>query len=399
MTLIKLDPTQTLVVAIIGYFIGRLLTQKIGFLDKFRIPEAVTGGIVIAVLVTLFRQVGEVTVSCTSSDVAMLTFFTTIGLSARLADLKAGGKILVLTLAICVLAVCAENLVGLGYAKLFGAHPATGIMAGSVALIGGHGTAAAWAPLFESGAQAAGAIGLASATFGLVAGGVVGGPLGRFLITRFKLEPADSDSANLTLSNEEERRGRIDVPQFFRAILVIAIAIGVGEEINILLDQIGFKLPHFVTSLFAGILIANIGPTVLPRITWPMHSSAMRLIAELSLSIFLVRALMSLELWTLSDAAGPLLMVLFTQVLVMLSLAYFVLFRILNKTYDAAIISSGFIGLSLGATPTAVANMDALTNKFGPSPTAFLVIPLVGAFFIDLINAFVISMLYNFLGG
>jgi ESS family glutamate:Na+ symporter len=399
MILIKLDPTQTLVVAIIGYFIGRLLTQKISFLDKFRIPEAVTGGIVIAIVVTLLRQVGEVAVGFTSSDVAMLTFFTTIGLSARLGDLKAGGRTLVLTLGVCVLAVLAENLVGLSYAKLFGVPPATGIMAGSVALIGGHGTAAAWAPLFESGSEAASAIGLASATFGLVAGGVVGGPLGRFLITRFKLKPADSDSTDLTLSNEELRRGLIDVPQFFRAILVIAIAIGIGEEINVLLNQIGFKLPHFVTSLFAGILIANIGPAVLPRIQWPMHSSAMRLIAELSLSIFLVRALMSLELWTLSDAAGPLLVVLISQVLVMLALAYFVLFRILNRTYDAAIISSGFIGLSLGATPTAVANMDALSNKFGPSPTAFLVIPLVGAFFIDLINAFVISMLYNFMGG
>ena len=399
MKAIPLDPTQTLVVAIIGYFVGRLLTQKIGFLDKFRIPEAVTGGIVIAIGVTMLRQWGSVTISFTASDVAMLTFFTTIGLSARLGALKAGGKTLVLTLMVCILAVVAENLVGLGFAKLTGAPPAMGIMAGSVALIGGHGTAAAWAPLFESGSEAAGAVGLASATFGLVAGGVVGSPLGRHLIMRYKLKPADTAASDLTLSNEEQRRGRIDVPQFFRAVLVIAVAIGIGEEINVLLNQIGFKLPHFVTSLFAGILIGNIGPAVLPRINWPMHSQAMRLIAELSLSIFLVRALMSLELWTLSDVAGPLLAVLVTQVLVMLALAYFLLFRILNRTYDAAIISSGFIGLSLGATPTAVANMDALSNKFGPSPTAFLVIPLVGAFFIDLINAFVISMLYNFMGG
>ncbi|MGI9537989.1 MAG: sodium/glutamate symporter [Desulfocapsaceae bacterium] len=399
MKTILLDPTQTLVVAIIGYFVGRLLTEKVGILDKFRIPEAVTGGIVIAIGVTVLRGWGSVTVSFTPSDVAMLTFFTTIGLSARLSDLKAGGKTLVLTLLVCVLAVVAENLVGLGFAKLTGAPPAMGIMAGSVALIGGHGTAAAWAPLFESGSEAASAVGLASATFGLVAGGVVGSPLGRQLIMRNKLKPADTDAADLTLSNDEQRRGRIDVPQFFRAVLVIAIAIGVGEEINILLNQVGFKLPHFVTSLFAGILIANIGPAVLPRINWPTRSPAMRLIAELSLSIFLVRALMSLELWTLSDVAGPLLMVLVTQVMVVLALAYFLLFRILNRTYDAAIISSGFVGLSLGATPTAVANMDSLSNKFGPSPTAFLVIPLVGAFFIDLINAFVISMLYNFMGG
>ena len=299
MKTILLDPTQTLVVAIIGYFVGRLLTEKIGFLDKFRIPEAVTGGIVIAIGVTVLRGWGSVTISFTPSDVAMLTFFTTIGLSARISDLKAGGRTLVLTLLVCVLAVVAENLVGLGFAKLTGATPAMGIMAGSVALIGGHGTAATWAPLFESGSEAAGAVGLASATFGLVTGGVVGSPLGRQLIMRHKLKPADIAAPDLTLSNDEQRKGRIDVPQFFRSVLAIAIAIGIGEEINVLLNQVGFKLPHFVTSLFAGILIANIGPVALPRINWPTHSPAMRLIAELSLSIFLVRALMSLDCGTL----------------------------------------------------------------------------------------------------
>ena len=399
MTQIILDADQTLVIAIIAYFLGRLLTNKIGVLDRLRIPEAVTGGIVVALGVTIIRQWGSVTISFTAGEVAMLTFFTTIGLNARLSDLKAGGSILVLTLLICISSVIAQNIVGLSYAKLFGAPPAAGIMAGSVALVGGHGTAAAWAPLFEGSAEAASTIGLATATFGLVAGGIFGSPLGRFLILRNKLHPEQTIRTDLTLSAEEEKEGRINVPQFLASVLVIALAIGIGEQLNLVLEQIGLNLPQFVTSLFAGILIGNLGPLSLPRIDWPMHSPAIRLIAELSLSIFLVRVLMSLELWTLAAMAGPLVVVLMTQVVIVLLLAYFLLFRILRRTYDAAIISAGFVGLSLGATPTAVANMDALTHKFGPSSTAFLVIPLVGAFFIDLINAFAVSTLYSLFGG
>jgi ESS family glutamate:Na+ symporter len=398
MTEILLDINQTLVVAIIAYFMGRWLTSKIDFLDRFRIPEAVTGGLLVAIGVTILRQWGSVSISFTSGELAMLVFFTTIGLSARISDLKAGGKTLVLTLVVCIIAVVMENLVGIGYAKLFGVHPAAGIMAGSVALVGGHGTAAAWAPLFENNAQAAGTIGLASATFGLVAGGIFGSPLGRFLIKRNRLQPDMLAENDLTLSGQEEQTGHIDVSQFFASTLVIALAIGAGGQLNVVLQQSGLKLPTFVTALFAGILIGNLGPRVIRQIDWPTHSPAMRLIADLSLSIFLVRALMSLKLWTLASAAGPLLLVLMTQVTVVLALAYFILFRILKGSYDAAIIASGFVGLSLGATPTAVANMDALSHKFGPSATAFLVIPLVGAFFIDLVNAFVISTLYGLFG-
>lgn len=400
MTEIIFDANQTLVIAIITFFLGRWMTSKINFLDRFRIPEAVTGGLLVAVGVAVLRQLGSVSISFTSGEFAMLAFFTTIGLSARLSDLKSGGRTLLLTLLVCIATVVIENLVGLGYAKLFNAPPAAGIMAGSVALVGGHGTAAAWARLFEESAKAAGTIGLASATFGLVAGGIVGGPLGRLLILRNNLQPDMPSETNtdLTLSQQEEKTGRIDVPQFFASILVISLAIGIGGQINFALKSIGVNFPKFVTALFAGIFIGNLGPALLPRLDWPNHSPAMRLIADLSLSIFLVRALMSLKLWTLAAVAGPLLVILLTQVAAILSLAYFLLFRILGKTYDAAIISSGFVGLSLGATPTAVANMDSLSNKFGPSPTAFVVIPLVGAFFIDLINAFAISALYSLFG-
>ena len=226
-----------------------------------------------------------------------------------------------------------------------------------------------------------------------------GGPLGRFLILHNDLKPDRTETPDgaLTLSVHEEKRGRIDVAQFFASVLVISLAIGCGGQLNALLQRFGLNIPTFVTSLFAGIFIGNLGPSILPKFQCPNHSPAMRLIADLSLNIFLVRALMTLQLWTLAAAAGPLLIILVTQVAVILLLAYFFVFRLLRRTYDAAVIASGFVGLGLGATPTAVANMDSLSNKFGPSPTAFLVIPLVGAFFIDLINAFVISTLYSFL--
>ena len=398
MSEILLDANQTLVVAILAYFLGRFLTGKIDVLDRFRIPEAVTGGIVVAIAVTLLRSWGAITVSFTAGELALLTFFTTIGLNARLSDLRSGGSILVLTLLMCTVSVVVQNLIGLGYARLFDAPPAAGIMAGSVALVGGHGTAAAWAPLFEKSVATAGTIGLASATFGLVAGGIFGSPLGRYLIIRNDLSPGATSSGSAPASGEEERKARIDVPQFLASVLTIAIAIGIGGELNALLQHLGLKLPEFVTSLFAGILIGNLGPVAMPRLRWPIHSLSLKLIAELSLSIFLVRALMSLKLWTLTSVAGPLLTVLLTQVAVVLLLAY-LLFRLLKRNYDAAIITSGFVGLSLGATPTAVANMDALCGKFGWSSTAFLVIPLVGAFFIDLINAFVVSTMYNLIGG
>ena len=329
----------------------------------------------------------------------MLTFFSAIGLSARLSDLMNGGRVLGLPLAVCIAVIVLENLVGVGMATLFDAPPLAGLMAGSVALSGGHGTAAAWAPVFEESVAAAGTIGLASATFGLIAGGVVGGPLGQSLIQRNQLRPSTTQAPDPMLSAADEAGGRIDVPNFFASLLVIALAMAIGEELNALIACLGLNLPEFVTALFAGILIGNLGPVVLPRIEWPTHSAAMRLIAELSLSIFLVRALMSLQLWTLASVAGPLLIVLICQVAAVPLLAYFVLFRLLGSDYDAALMSSGFVGLSLGATPTAVANMSALSHKYGPSPTAFLVIPLVGAFFIDLVNAFVVSWLHGHFTG
>jgi ESS family glutamate:Na+ symporter len=397
MRVVTLDGTDTIVVAILAYFLGRFLTARIAPLEAYRIPEAVTGGLLVAVLVALLRAAGGIEVEFTIGQFALLAFFASIGLNASIGDLAAGGRPLVLLLGIAAIALLLENVVGVTCAWLLGMEPLLGLMAGSVSLLGGHGTAAAWGAIFAEHTHLAPVLGLASATFGLVAGGVIGAPVGRYLIERYRLHRGAEGSPIRETAGGGPLEAPIDVPSIFASFLLLALAIGVGDQINWLIALLGLKLPAFVTAIFAGILIGNLGPRLLPRLNWPIGSPAMSLLSELALNLFLTRALMSLELWTLSAVAGPLLLVLTLQVLAMILVCRFLVFPMLGRDYDAAVIGAGFIGLSLGATPTAVANMSALTHRYGASPKAFLVVPLVGAFFVDLLNAVVISVGYRLL--
>lgn len=392
------DASDTIVFAILAYFAGRWLTRRIEPLDTYRIPVAVTGGLTVAVLVALLHSLAGIDIRFTSGDLPLLAFFATVGLTARVSDLRSGGKPLVLVLGVAIAALLLQDLIGVFLAKLLGFHPLLGLMAGSVALVGGHGTAAAWGPVFADAAPLALAVGLATATFGLVAGGVCGGPLGRFLIERYGLKTDGGPDYAFGVPAAEARRAEIDVDSVFASVLTIAVSIGLGEQLNSLTTWGGINLPHFVTALFAGILIGNFGPVVAPTLRWPMHGPAMALVAELALGLFLVRALMGLQLWSLWAVAGPLLLILACQTLLVLALAVFILFPLLSRSFDAAVIAAGFVGLALGATPTAVANMSALTLRFGPSPLSFVVVPLVGAFFVDLVNAVVLTTSFNLLG-
>jgi ESS family glutamate:Na+ symporter len=394
---ITLDANSTLLVAVCGFFIGRWLTNRIAPLRTYSIPEPVTGGLVIAIGLAVLRAFGNIDFDFVAGDTLLLAFFSTVGLNARLTDLTRGGRPLAILLAIAVVAVLIQNVVGVMVAYGLDREPVLGMMAGSISLIGGHGTAAAWTSTFEQISPAAGTIGITAATFGLVAGGLVGGPVGHFLIVKHKLQPTGKQDYALNLPREEEAEVAIRVPNFLASLLVIAVSIAVGKQLNTLIAHAGLSLPQFVTALFSGIVIGNLGPAMRPKLNWPMHTPAMALIAELALALFLVRAMMSLELWTLRDAAGPLAIVLLIQVCAMVLLAYVVAFRALGRTYDAAVMVGGLLGMSLGATPTAVANISALTDKHGPSPLAFLVVPLVGAFFIDLVNAVVITTGWTFL--
>lgn len=392
--MLELNLRQTIILAILVLFLGRYLNQKIGFLREYNIPEPVSGGI-LASLVSAAIYFGagtELIFDLGARDTLLIVFFTTIGLSSRIETLLQGGVSLVILLVLAVGYLFLQNLTGIVAVSLTELPAAVGVIGGSVSLSGGHGTAIAWAPTFvqQYGVSNAMEIGLACATFGLILGGLVGGPIAKFLITRYRLSSTDELFPSVGIPYNEEH-GQVDVDNVLNALLVIAIAIGLGMQLNELLSLTGVRLPQFVTCLFAGILMTNIVPLVWPRIRWPTGTPTLALFSDLSLGLFLAMSLMGLQLWTLLGLGGPLLLLLVAQVIVVVVFVVFVVFNAMGRTYDAAVISAGYVGLALGATPTAIANMTAVTKTFGASSRAFIVVPLVGAFFIDIANALIIQ--------
>jgi ESS family glutamate:Na+ symporter len=274
------------------------------------------------------------------------------------------------------------------------------VIGGSVSLSGGHGTAIAWAPTFVDryGISNAMEIGIACATFGLVLGGLIGGPIAKFLIGHYHLQPQQGEHLTVGFKYTDTTE-EISVDSMLIVLFVISVTIGVGLELNEALESAGIMLPNFVTCLFSGIIITNLIPVLFPRLTKydPENSPTLSLVSDMSLGLFLVMSLMSMQLWTIVDLAGPIILLLLVQVFIITLFAVFVVFRLMGKDYDAAVISAGYAGLGLGATPTAIANMSAVTKKFGASPRAFIVVPLVGAFFIDISNAMIINQFLSWL--
>ncbi|MEZ9764237.1 sodium/glutamate symporter [Vibrio splendidus] len=381
---------------IVVLFIGRRLNQVIGFLKEFSIPEPVSGGILASLLfAALYATTSiEVQFDLLARDVLLVYFFTTIGINSSLKDLFKGGKPLVILLAITIFFMIMQNIVGISVASMFGLEPVFGLLSGSISLIGGHGTAIAWAPKVgeEFGLESAMEIGIASATFGLILASLMGGPIAKFLIKRHNLKPND-DQSNSQNSSKTKQQQSLTSFQFLDAVLAIHICVIVGALLNELISQAGLQLPLFVSCLFAGIVITNLIPDSYPRISgakWPTRSPAIDLIAEISLGTFLAMSLMSMQLWTLIDLAGPIFAILAMQLLLAVIINIFVVFPSMGKTYDAAVVCAGFGGISLGSTPTAMANMSAVSQKYGHSTQAFIIVPLVCAFFIDLANALII---------
>ncbi len=397
---LQLEPRTTLIIAILVLFLGRLLNDRVRFFRDYNIPEPVTGGLLASLLVGLLYWVTEVEINFDmgNRDMLLVVFFTTIGLSSRLDVLRKGGRMLMLLLVMAVGYLLLQNLAGMALASLVGRPPALGLLAGSVSLSGGHGTAIAWAPTFAQAYNMPFAmeVGLACATFGLIFGGLAGGPIARFLMWRHKLSPAEE--GDLTIGFRYKEHEIIDVDGILRVLLVVAIAIGIGVEMNDLLEMGGLMLPDFVACLFAGIILTNTVPRLLPKYQWPTGSRSLALVSDLSLGLFLSMSLMSLQLWMLAELAGPMLILLLVQVIMIAAYSIFVVFRVLGANYEAAVMCAGYSGLALGATPTAIANMTAVTKSMGPAPRAFVVVPLVGAFFIDLANALVINLLLHWFG-
>jgi ESS family glutamate:Na+ symporter len=395
---LALDGRQTIVIAILVLFLGKLLNAKIGFLREFNIPEPVTGGLIASVVFGLLYAFFDLQFEF-ALDVRnelLIAFFTTIGLSSRFDTLIKGGAQLMILLVLAVLYLGIQNGTGVLVATLAGFDQLIGIIGGSVSLSGGHGTAIAWSPIFqdEHNIALASEIGIASATFGLILGGLLGGPLAKFLVQRHKLEPSTEGAMQTVGVGHETKAIPIEYESILRTIFVIFVAIGIGTNIDLGLKQLGVQLPTFVSCLFAGILVTNIGPMLFPRAKMPRpeHSRSLALVSEICLGLFLAISLMSLELWTLADLGIAILVMLIAQVLVVLLWAGLVVFRAMGADYDAAVMSAGYVGLALGATPTAIANMTAVTKLYGASPRAFIVVPLIGAFFIDLANAVVIQL-------
>ena len=353
--------------------------------------DRLSGGLICSVVVALIHGVAdlEITFDMRVRDILLLVFFSTIGLGAKLRTLAAGGKALAILIVVAAVFLVFQNTTGVLLAMAFGDHPGYGLMGGSISFAGGHGTAIAWgAEAEEAGLEAANAIGIAFATFGLIAGGLLGGPVAHWLIQSNGLKPRKAVRTTKDEVASEADDGREgELFDILTVILMLAVCVALGDSVNRFLFERGVLLPGFLTAMFVGIVITNLSDVV----RFDMHPESIEKFGEIALSIFLAMSLMSMQLWSLATAVGPILVVLMAQMLVITALVVFVVFRVMGRDYDASVISAGFVGLGLGATPVAIANMDAITTRFGPSPKAFLVVPLVGAFFIDILNAVVIK--------
>jgi len=392
--MIQLDFYGTLVAASLVLLLGRGLVTRVGFLRSYNIPEPVAGGLVVAVLVLILRTFDiEVRFDTSLQTPLMLAFFATIGLSADLASLKKGGRVVGIFLLAVIGLLVVQNAMGIGLATLLGLDPLMGLLTGSITLAGGHGTGAAWGTVFSEkyGLASASELALASATFGLVLGGLIGGPVARLLIKRVQVPGCNQEQApRLPKGFEQPNKERSITPfSFVETLALIAVSLLAGNLLNGLLQGTAFELPTFVCVLFVGVVLRN-GLSALGL--YQVFEREVSVLGNVSLSLFLAIALMSLKLWDLAALALPIFIILAVQALVMALFAIFVTFRVMGSNYDAAVLAAGHCGFGLGATPTAIANMQAVTQRYGPSQIAFLVVPMVGAFFIDIINVIVIKL-------
>ncbi|NPT42294.1 sodium/glutamate symporter [Paraburkholderia sp. 1N] len=392
--MMSLDTLETLMAASLVLLLGRQILARVRVLRTYSIPEPVIGGLLVALLAFALRSTLSIDVRFDTALQAplMLSFFATIGLNADLASLKAGGRSLIVFLGAVVGLLVMQDALGIGLAWVLGQERILGLLGASVTLSGGHGTGAAWAKVFAErhGLKAATEIAIACATFGLILGGLIGGPVARFLITRYGLVPKAEPDAEAVTGFEQPKAVRlITVDAVIETVALIAVCLAVGSTLASWLNGTAFELPAFVCVLFVGVVLRN----GLAALGWyQVFERAVSLLGNVSLGLFLAIALMSLRLGDLASLALPLLAVLVVQAIAMAGYAIFVTFRVMGRNYDAAVLAAGHCGFGLGATPTAIANMQAITDRFGPSHLAFLVVPMVGAFFIDIANAIVIKL-------
>ena len=396
---LKLDMTSFLLLAMLMLLIGYYLKSKIWILDRFCIPAPVIGGFLFAILALILKNSDLMLFDMDKSlqTPLMLAFFTTIGLGASFGLLKKGGKVLLIYWGFCALLAVMQNVIGVSIAKLMHLDPLIGVLTGSVSMEGGHGAAAAFGPTIEKlGISGATTIGLASATFGLIMGGLIGGPIARYLINRNNLA-SESNAHKFSFHDKEIESADtvpINIKTIFIHIAIICFCIVAGENIcKVIVALTGVVLPNYVGAMFLAVFIRNLNDRLdIVKI----NLTIVDYVGDISLGIFLSMALMSLQLWTLVDLALPMFAILIAQTVFMVVYCTFICFKALGGDYDAAVMVSGMAGHGMGATPNAIANMGAVCEKYGESKKAFLIVPLVGAFLIDIIGIPSIIIFINF---
>ncbi len=391
---------ETLAFACVVLLLGFFLVKKINFLSDYNIPEPVVGGFCIAVILyVLYQTMGlSFNFETTLQTSMMLVFFTSIGLSADFARLKTGGKPLIIFVIITGAFIFLQNVFGISLAKLLGINPSYGLIAGSITLTGGHGTGAAWAESLTETFHIEGAmeLAMACATYGLVIGGLIGGPVAKALIKRKNIKPnhmAETEQPIETFESPKSKR-RINVRNMIETLTMLAISLALGLYLYEQARGTSFELPNFVWCLFVGVVIRN---AVTRFSDYIVNEHAVDILGNTGLYLFLTIAIMSLQLWQLQGLATQVLIILVLQTVLLIVFARFVTFKFMGSDYDAIVLSAGHCGFGLGATPTAVANMQAVTDRYGPSHKAFLIVPMVGAFFVDIINNVFIKLFVAFL--
>jgi len=389
---LKLDMIQTVGLAIIVYYLGAFIRSKVYVLEKFCIPSPVVGGLIFAIFNLILRQNGilKISLDTTLQKPFMLVFFTTIGLSASLKLLKKGGLAVLVFFLCIVFLVILQDTIGVLVAKMVGANPLLGLIAGSVTMVGGHGTGAAFGELFEKSYGFNGAVtaAMAAATYGLVSGSLLGGPIAKRLIEKNNLKPHASDYIDEAAIVLEE----VSYEEMFKTFAIIIISMSLGAVLEAWFKSKNITLPSYINAMIIAAIILNTG-----ELTGKYHinQKCADILGSIGLNVFLSMALIGLKLWELKDIAGPMLVILIAQTILMIFFAYFVIFKFNGKDYDAAVMAAGTCGFGMGATPNAMANMSAVCEKYGPSPKAFFVIPLVGAFLIDFTNSIIITTFAN----
>ncbi len=422
MTTIELDMIQTAGLGALALIVGMTLTRKAAFLQKFCVPSPVSGGIIFSLItLTLYSWFDiEVSFDATLKDVFMLAFFTSVGFQSNLKVIKKGGKLLFIMLALLVVIITMQNLMPIGITRLMGVDPLIGMASGSISMTGGHGTAGGFAKVLEEmGLQGAATIGMAAATFGLIAGSMIGGPLAEKIIRtkltheQIQIQDEDIDPAMAGIESDEAsptgRAKRIstneqEFQQYAKAVYVIILVMGGGTILSWLLEKTGITFPTYFGALILAAIIRNILGASSYKVNGKRVRADKKLdmeriisVGNISLSMFLGMAMISLKLWDLQSLALPLIVILVSQVLMMALFVYIVAFPLLGRNYDAAVLCAGICGFGLGATPNAMANMSAVCYKYHYTVKPFLIVPIIGAMFADLINTGIISVFLNIL--